>query len=74
MMVGLGQVVHQMAKGISKRTVRMPWPDLRALFPRACLVECEKELKSAGGADVLAGELVGGCGSLVLRRDITSHI
>ena len=24
--------------------------------------------------DVLAGEFIGGCGALVLRRDITSHI
>lgn len=73
-MVGFGQVEHQMAKGISKRTVRMPWPDLRARFPRACLLYCKNELGMVGEATVLAGELVGGCGALVLGRDITSHI
>ncbi len=37
MMVGLGQVVHQIGKGISKRTVRIPIFDLRARDPKAFL-------------------------------------
>ena len=35
--MGCKHVVHHIAKGISKRTVRMPWVDLRAREPRACL-------------------------------------
>lgn len=71
MMVGFGHVVHHIAKGISKRTVRIPWPDLRARLPRAFLYSLEGIYNVELTVNLLASQLVSRGRAFVLWWDIT---